>query len=81
VPVEVDVTLPGMNNLRDGRPAQNTVLLADDGQAPRFTPDGYLMQRRSTLRFTAGRDAVLEMVKTPGSRWEGDMTVLFDANP
>jgi hypothetical protein len=24
---------------------------------------------------------VLEMVKTPGSRWEGDMTVLFDANP
>ncbi|HDS1084710.1 MULTISPECIES: hypothetical protein [Stenotrophomonas] len=81
VPVGVDVTLPGMSNLRDGRPAQNTVLLADDGQAPRFTPDGYLMQRRSTLRFTAGRDAVLEMVKTPGSRWEGDMTVLFDANP
>ncbi|MBH1739693.1 hypothetical protein I5V12_19110 [Stenotrophomonas maltophilia] len=81
VPVDVDVTLPGMRNLRDGRPAQDTPLLPDDAQAPRFTPDGYLMQRRSTLRFTAGRDAVTEMLKAPGSHWEGNMTVVFDANP
>lgn len=81
VPVDVDVTLPGMRNLRDGRPAQDTPLSPDDEQAPRFTPDGYLMQRRSTLRFTAGRDAVTEMLKAPGSHWEGNMTVVFDANP
>lgn len=81
VPVDVDVTLPGMRNLRDGRPAQDTPLSPDDAQAPRFTPDGYLMQRRSTLRFTAGRDAVTEMLKAPGSHWEGNMTVVFDANP
>lgn len=81
VPVDVDVTIPGMSNVRDGRPAQNTVLLPDDARAPRFTPDGYLMQRRSMLRFTAGREAVTEMLKSPGSHWEGNMTVVFDANP
>ncbi|MBA0300653.1 hypothetical protein D7Y24_19815 [Stenotrophomonas maltophilia] len=81
VPVDVDVTIPGMSNVRDGRPAQNTALLPDDARAPRFTPDGYLMQRRSTLRFTAGREAVTEMLKSPGSHWQGNMTVVFDANP
>ncbi|MCR8713663.1 hypothetical protein [Stenotrophomonas indicatrix] len=81
VPVDVDVTLPSMTNLRDGRPAQYTALWPDDGQAPRFTPDGYLTQRRSTLRFTAEREAVAEMLRTPGSHWSGDMTVVFDANP
>lgn len=81
VPVDVDVTIPGMSNVRDGRPAQDAVLTPDDAQSPRFTPDGYLIQRRSTLRFTAGRDAVTEMLKFPGSHWQGNMTVVFDANP
>ncbi|WP_448135270.1 hypothetical protein [Stenotrophomonas rhizophila] len=81
VPVDVDVTIPGMTNLRDGRPAQFTALSSNDAQAPRFTPDAYLTQRRSTLRFTAEREAVTEMLRTPGSHWSGDMTVVFDANP
>lgn len=81
VPVEVDVTIPGMNNVRDGRPAQDAPLLPDDVRAPRFTPDGYLIRRRSTLRFTAGGEAVAEMLKSPGSYWQGNMTVVFDANP
>lgn len=81
VPLDVDVTIPGMSNVHDGRPAQSTALLPDDARAPRFTPDGYLMQRRSTLRFTAGREAVTEMLKSPGSHWQGNMTVVFDANP
>ncbi len=81
VPVDVDVTIPGMSKVADGSPAQDTPLLPDDGRAPRFTPDGYLIERRSTLRFTAGRDAVVEMLKSPGSHWTGNMTVVFDANP
>jgi hypothetical protein len=81
VPVDVDVTIPGMSSVMDGRPAQGTPLLPDNARAPRFTPDGYLMQRRSTLRFTAGREAVTEMLKSPGSHWQGNMTVVFDANP
>ncbi|HEL4244657.1 hypothetical protein I5U23_16460 [Stenotrophomonas maltophilia] len=81
VPVDVDVTIPGLRNVHDGGPAQDTPLLPDDARAPRFTPDGYLMQRRSSLRFTAGREAVTEMLKAPGSHWQGNMTVVFDANP
>ncbi|UQA68590.1 hypothetical protein K1516_11530 [Stenotrophomonas maltophilia] len=81
VPVDVDVTIPGMSNVRDGRPTQNTALLPDDARAPRFAPDGYLMRRRSALRFTAGREAVTEMLKSPGSHWQGNMTVVFDADP
>ena len=34
VPVDVDVTIPGMRNLKDGRPAQDTPLSADDALAP-----------------------------------------------
>jgi hypothetical protein len=79
--VDVDVTIPGMRNLKDGRPAQDTPLSADDALAPRFSPEGYLMQRRSTLRFTANRAAVETIVQLPGSRWDGQMTVVFDANP
>ncbi|MBH1494693.1 hypothetical protein JY423_11395 [Stenotrophomonas maltophilia] len=81
VPVDVDVTMPGMSNVADGSPAQDTPLLPDDGRAPHFTPDGYPIERRSTLRFTAGREAVAEMLKSPGSHWQGNMTVVFDANP
>ncbi len=81
VPVDVDVTMPGMSDMRDGRPAQGAPLLPDDAGATRYTPDGYLIQRRSVLRFTAGRDAVTEMLKSPGSHWAGNMTVVFDANP
>lgn len=81
VPVDVDVTLPGMSNVHDGRPAQHTALPPEGLPSPRFTPDGYLMGRRSTLRFTAGREAATEMLKQPGSRWAGDVTIVFDANP
>ncbi len=33
------------------------------------------------LRFTAGRDAVTEMLKSPGTHWQGNMTVVLDTNP
>lgn len=36
---------------------------------------------RSMLRFTAGRDAVTEMLKSPGTYWQGNMTVVLDVNP
>ncbi|MHC1655032.1 hypothetical protein ACODUL_17280 [Stenotrophomonas maltophilia] len=81
VPVDVDVTLPGMINERDGRPAQFTPLTPVDAGAPRFTSPAYLRGRRSMLRFIAGQSAVDEMVKAPGSQWRGDITIVFDANP
>lgn len=81
VPVDVDVTIPGMRNMHDGRPAQFTPLTPIDANAPRFTSPLYIQDRRSTLRFVAGREAVTEMVNSPGSQWRGDITVVFDANP
>lgn len=81
VPVDLDVTMPGMRNLKSGRPAQFTPLLPDDAQAPRFGPDAYVVDRRSVLRFTADGAAVATMLDAPGSHWEGDMTLVFDANP
>ncbi|AWH48309.1 hypothetical protein C1925_03585 [Stenotrophomonas sp. SAU14A_NAIMI4_5] len=81
VPVDVDVTLPGMVNERDGRPAQFTSLTPVDAGAPRFTSPAYLRNLRSVLRFIAGQAAVDEMVKAPGSQWRGDITIVFDANP
>ncbi|HFF3761909.1 hypothetical protein I5U56_05905 [Stenotrophomonas maltophilia] len=81
VPVDVDVTIPGMSNLRDGRPAQFTPLTSMDANAPRFSSAMYVQDRRSTLRFIAGQAAVEEMVTAPGSQWQGDITVIFDANP
>ncbi|WP_416055559.1 hypothetical protein [Stenotrophomonas maltophilia] len=81
VPVDVDVTIPGMRNLKDGKPAQFSAMVPDDTLAPRFTPEGYVRDRRSVLRFIANRDAVEKMVDRPSSHWEGNMTLVFDANP
>jgi len=81
VPVDVDVTIPGMVNQRDGRPAQFTPLTALEADAPRFSSPQYIQDRRSALRFIAGQEAVNEMVKSPGSQWRGDITIVFDANP
>ncbi|MBN5141805.1 hypothetical protein JY471_04610 [Stenotrophomonas maltophilia] len=81
IPVAVDVTIPGMRSRIDGSPVQGMHLPPGDLRAPRLTPDAYMVQRRSTLRFTAEKAAVDEMLKSPGSHWEGNMTVVFDANP
>lgn len=81
VPVDVDVTIPGMRNLKDGKPAQFTPVVPDDTLAPRFAPEGYVRDRRSVLRFIANREAVEKMVDKPASHWEGNMTLVFDANP
>ena len=53
VPVAVDVTIPGMRNRGDGMPVQGMRLPPGDVRAPRLTPDAYMVQRRSTLRFIA----------------------------
>lgn len=81
VPVEVDVTLPGMRVVNQGGPAQRVPLVMDDARAPRFAPQGYVIQQPSTVRFSAEAAAVKEMVKWPGSHWRGNITLMFDANP
>ncbi|MDR2957932.1 MAG: hypothetical protein LBV10_00145 [Stenotrophomonas sp.] len=83
VPINVDVTMPGMREMRSGAFAQNTPLVSErSGQvAPRFTPQSYLQNRHSRLRFAANGPVVAEMLKAPESRWHGDVTVVFDSEP
>lgn len=85
--IDVEVTMPGMRDVLLGTPAVNYALATDraggaiGGAAPRFTPDSYLASRPSKLTFSADGDAVTEMLKSPGSRWQGDVTVVFDSDP
>lgn len=83
VPINVDVTMPGMREMRSGAFARNTPLVSErSGQvAPRFTPQSYLQNRHSRLRSAATGPAVAEMLKAPESRWQGDVTVVFDSAP
>jgi len=82
VPVDVDVTMPGMRVIGTGAPAINTSLVSDASGtvAPRFTPDSYLVSRPSKLVFSANGTSVTEMLKAPSSRWQGDVTVVFDSD-
>jgi hypothetical protein len=85
--IDVEVTMPGMRDVLLGTPAVNYALATDraggaiGGAALRFTPDSYLASRPSKLTFSANGDAVTEMLKSPGSRWQGDVTVVFDSDP
>lgn len=83
VPVDVDVTIPGMRHVHTDAPAINTALTSDHSGniAPRFKPDSYLINRPSKLTFSANGSAVTEMLKAPASRWQGDVTVVFDSDP
>ncbi|QHE21328.1 hypothetical protein GS396_10710 [Stenotrophomonas maltophilia] len=82
-PVDVDVTMPGMRDLTSGAYAVNAPLIAEHSgsTAPRFRPDGYLENRPSKIRFSASGSSLDEMLKAPGSSWQGDVTVIFDSDP
>ncbi|WP_329758927.1 hypothetical protein [Stenotrophomonas geniculata] len=83
VPVDVDVTMPGMRNVATGAAAISTPLVSEQSglTAPRFSPDSYLQQRPSKLHFSTRGSPLDEMLKAPGSKWKGDVTVIFDSDP
>jgi len=83
VPVDVDVTIPGMSEVGPGGRAANhfPLVVEGTGTAPRFKPSGFMENVRSKLRFVANAPAISEMVETPGSQWQGNVVVVFDANP
>ncbi|NIJ69939.1 hypothetical protein [Xanthomonas sp. 60] len=83
VPIDVDVTLPGMSELRSGASARNSPLVSEQSgvEAPRFAPETYIINRGARLRFSANGTSVSQMLDAPGSYWQGDVTVIFDSNP
>lgn len=79
VPLDVSISMPGIHDKTLARPAIDYPLTTTMA-APVFTVDGYVLQRSSKLTFAVRGKAVEDMVRYPGSHYEGVVTVLFDAD-
>lgn len=80
VPIDVDITMPGMHRVADGEAAVE-VRLAMGAPGIRFASGAYLHSRPSRLRFSASGEALSRMLQEPDSRWSGVVTIVFDATP
>lgn len=80
VPIDVDITMPGMHAIENGEAAVGT-MLGVGAPGIRFSSGGYLHNRPSRLRFSVSGDALSTMLQEPASRWSGVVTVVFDATP
>lgn len=79
VPLDVDLTMPGMTETATNRPARNYLLRREHADTdPMFAPDGYLVGRPSNLRFAVNGAGLTEMLSRPGTQWQGDVTIVFD---
>lgn len=77
VPLDVLMTLPGFRT--EGREASH-VLLTNRQTGHVIDPPGtYVQDRRAKLDFRVNGNSVREMVKQPGSRWKGTVTVIMDS--
>ncbi|WP_417228638.1 hypothetical protein [Amphritea sp.] len=77
VGLETQVSLPGLK-AADGSYAQE-VLLTTDAAGQTFSPAQYVYQRNSQVHFRVNKPEVEAMLKKPGSRWAGQVTLMFDA--
>ena len=77
VPVETRVTLPAGITALSGM-AVNRQLLSNT-HATNFIPSQYVDNGRATLHFEVGRDSVKEMTDYAGSRYSGNVTVVWDS--
>lgn len=80
VPLDIALTVPGAHDSVSGRAAVDFPLTSTM-TPPLFAPDGYLMNRPSRLHFSVTGAPVADMLRYPGSRYAGDVTVVFDADP
>lgn len=78
--MDVAMTVPGLYNAATGAPAVNHPLVAG-GVPPDFQVREYMQSRPSRLAFSVSGEPLQQMLEKPGSRWRGDVTVIFDASP
>lgn len=76
--LETRLTLPGLD-AEDGSNAQE-VLLTTEVAGQTFTPDQYVHKRNAQVHFRVNKHEVDTMLKQPGSRWRGQVTLVFDAS-
>lgn len=77
VPVETRVTLPAGITALSGM-AVNRQLLSNTN-ATTFFPSHYVDNGRASLHFEVGRDSVKEMTEHAGSRYSGNVTIIWDS--
>lgn len=78
--LDVTMTIPGLYNENSGEPVDGYPLSAS-GVAPSFRVREYMQNRPSRLGFSVSGDPLRRMLDMPGSRWRGEVTVIFDASP
>ena len=62
-----------------GQPVTRLPLVAD--QQTRIEPEGYVLMADSRLHIEVGEQGVADMVKHPGAKYRGTITVVFDSEP
>lgn len=77
---DVGLTIPGLYEADSHSPVVDYPLVAA-GVPPRFEVKEYLHRRSSRLGFSVSGEPLRRMLDMPGSRWRGDVTVVFDAAP
>ncbi|OHX20673.1 hypothetical protein BI344_14710 [Chromobacterium sphagni] len=77
VPIQVAVSMPGVHSSQGGAPASRYPL----GMSRReFQPSGQVSTSAAQLHFEMQRSDMAAIVRQPGARYRGDVTVVFDAS-
>jgi len=79
-PLDIQLTLPGFRDASSGAEAVG-IALTTTMTPPVMTADSFIIRRPSRLHFAVNGEAVGTMLDHPGSRYRGDVTVIFDADP
>lgn len=79
-PLDVSLTLPGFREMATGVDAVQLPLLGS-GPPPVFAAGTVAIGRPSRLRFAVNGAPVKAMLQHPGTRYRGDVTVIFEADP
>jgi len=77
VPVETRVTLPTGVVALTGMPVNRYLL--SNSNARFFLPTEYVDNGRAALHFEVSRDSVVQMTNHAGSRYSGNVTIVFDS--
>ncbi|MBD8730487.1 hypothetical protein [Pseudomonas sp. CFBP 13710] len=80
VPVNVAISLPGGFGYA-GRPVDRLPLLDRIANAKTIVPTGTASNAPGTLHFDVSSDDAVEMLRYPGARYSGWVTIIYDANP
>lgn len=79
VPINVAVTLPSHVALANGGTVRRESLPVGSAAAKRFRSVSIGLNQPAQLHFEASQAAVNDMLKQPGSTYQGDVTIIFDA--